>query len=288
MHEQIIREVFTSYLQREDFKLEVLERFLGGMSNFTYHVRVNNVDYVIRIANETGKDFVDYTSEKLHLHLVEEHGLTSKTYYYDLGRGHKISAYIPGTNLINDFSEEDYENIAKLLRLLHKTNIKALDYDMVGRFVRYEKLVPKLSKEYYTLKQFWLELYEKTYVQFPKVFTHGDAQRSNIIKGPTGYILVDFEFAGMNDPYYDIASFGNIDFNDSLRLLTHYLKNPPRNDDYRRVYFYRMFQVLQWHVVATYKESIGQSAALHIDFAKHAAKYLKFAQDYKEKIISLT
>lgn len=288
MHKHVIQKVFTDYLQREDFKLEVLERFLGGMSNFTYHVRVDGVDYVIRIANETGKDFVDYTSEKLHLHLVEEHSLTSTTYYYDLVHGHKISQYIPGANLINNFREEDYTNIAELLHTLHKTRIKGLDYDMVGRFERYEKLVPALSEEYYLLKQFWLDLYESTYAQFPKVFTHGDAQRSNIIKGPVGYTLVDFEFAGMNDPYYDIASFGNIDFNDSLKLLSSYLKNPPRNEDYRRVYFYRMFQVLQWHVVATYKESIGQSAALHIDFAKHAAKYLQFAQDYKDKIISLT
>lgn len=288
MHYEQIKNVFTKYLKTDDFTLVVKERFLGGMSNFTYHAIVNGVDYVIRIANRTGRDFVSYVDEKLHLHLVEPFGLTSKTLYYDLDEGHKIAEYIPGENLTSSLDTNDLENIAHLLRELHKTKIEGIDYDLVGRFTRYEKLVPQLSPLYYELKSFWLQEYENTYRKFLKIFCHGDVQRTNIIRGPEGYFFVDFEFAGMNDPFIDIAGFGNISFDDALALLPYYLKKPAGDNDYRRLYFYRMFQVLQWHLVATYKHDIGQSAALHIDFEKYAHNYLKFAEDYREKIISLS
>ncbi|HZJ89878.1 MAG TPA: phosphotransferase [Bacilli bacterium] len=288
MHTKQIKEVFIDYLQTEDYTLEIKERFLGGMSNFTYHVIVNGTDYVVRIANQTGREFVSYPGEKLHLHLVEPFLLTSKTLYYNLESGNKIAEYIPGENLANSLNAHDLENVARLLRELHATKIEGIDYDLVGRFTRYEKLVDSLSPLYYELKAFWLNEYKATYAKIAKIFTHGDVQRTNIIRGPRGYFLVDFEFAGMNDPFIDIAGFGNIDFNDALNLLPYYLKKPATDQDYRRLYFYRMFQVLQWHLVALYKHNIGQSTALQIDFEKYANNYLNFAHEYREKIISLS
>lgn len=286
MQKTKIIHAFQKYLGTKEVTLSFVQRFLGGMSNYTYHVVVNGHDYVIRIANHEGKIFVNYPIEKLHLFLLEPYGVTSKTLYYDTKSGIKIACYLPGHNLTKELTNADYEGVAIELKYLHSLSIEGINYDMVGRFTRYEKLVNNhLSSTYLELKALWLDEYKAHYEAIPKVFTHGDAQRSNIINDRDKYYLVDFEFAGMNDPFFDIASFGNIDFfNDSLRLLNYYLKREAFPHEIRRVMFYRMFQVLQWHIVALAKHLKGQSEKLHIDFQKYSQNYLSLAQLLADKI----
>ena len=49
--------------------------------------------------------------------------------------------------------------------------------------------------------------------------------------------------------------------------------------------FYRMFQALQWHQVATRKQMVGLSVVLHFDFEALAKKYLLLAETLYNEII---
>ncbi len=288
MQKEKIIETFQKYLATNHINLTYMERFLGGMSNYTYHVVVNNKDYVIRIANKDGKQFVNYPTEKLHLFLLEPYEITSKTLFYDTETGHKISEYLPGNNLTTTLTHDDFVGVASALRRLHSLPIEGVDYAKKERLDRYEKDVKDvLSDDYFALKRYWISEFNAHYARFSVVFTHGDAQRSNIVKDDKNYTLVDFEFSGLNDPFYDIASFGNIDFNDSLTLLDYYLGHKALPHEKRRVMFYRFFQVLQWHVVALVKHLNKQSEKLHIDFKKYSDNYLSFAKTLAEKIKAL-
>lgn len=288
MQKANIIKTFQKYLNTKDVTITYIERFLGGMSNYTYHVIVNGQDYVIRIANKDGKEYVSYAGEKLHLFLLEPFHITSKTLFYDTETGHKISEYLPGQNITSTLTEDDYIGVAQALHTLHDLPIEGLDYDEINRLKRYEKRIKnELSDTYFSLKKYWIHEFNAVYAAFPKVFTHGDAQRSNIVKHEVTYTLVDFEFAGNNDPFFDIASFGNISFNDSLNLLDYYLGRKAKPYEIRRVMFYRLFQVLQWHVVALAKHMKGQSEKLHIDFKEYSDHYLSFAQELSEKIKAL-
>ena len=63
------------------------------------------------------------------------------------------------------------------------------------------------------------------------------------------FTCLTLNFSGLNDPYSDVASFGNITFNDPLLLLNYYLKRQAKPAEVRRLMFNRLYQVLQWHVV---------------------------------------
>ena len=89
---------------------------------------------------------------------------------------------------------------------------------------------------------------------------------------------MDWEFAGNNDPYYDIACFGNNDFDHAEKLLPVYLEKEPTTEDFNRLYFFRTFQCLQWNNVAWYKEYIGLSKDLGVDFKFFANLYLDKAE----------
>ena len=266
-------------------EVKIDSRFKGGMSNYTYLVYIKDTPYVIRIIGDGGEPLVNPTTEKKHIQLVQPLHLNSEVVYFDTKTGVKVSKYIEGTPLSVEMDESDYPKVARALKTLHQAHLPGVDYGLKERLRRYEKLLKNPpSSLYYALKMQWLKMYDDYFGKLPKVLCHGDAQRSNLVKSDDKIYLLDWEFAGLNDPYYDIASFGNIDFKDAEKLLTFYLERTPTAFELSHIRFYRMFQVLQWHIVATYKHEIDLSKKLHLDFDKIADKYLNLAGVLLEQI----
>jgi hypothetical protein len=56
-----------------------------------------------------------------------------------------------------------------------------------------------------------------------------------------------------------------------------YLGRAASKDEIKRLTLWRTFQALQWHNVAWYKEDIGLSSELGVNFAAVAEKYLALA-----------
>lgn len=284
MKEKALKELNKVFKKTDN---EIIKRFLGGMSNYTYLAKVGNDSYVIRVVDELLNVFVDRQDELDHLKNIKPLKISNELITFDRESGVKISKYIPGVTLVEDMSFSDVEKVAKTLKRLHSSKTTGHHYGFFKRIKKYEDLLDtnEISIEYTNKLNWWIKTYQNYFRKFEEVFIHGDAQRSNILKGEDENIyLLDFEFSGMADPYYDIASFGNINFDDSLKLLDYYLDNKTTKMDIVRVKFYRIYQVLQWYLVATFKEKNGYSEKLHIDFRKYAKNYLKLANKLYEEI----
>lgn len=277
--EQEIIDLASQILKKE---VRVVERLHGGMSNYTYIIEADGVKYTFRKPGDKAENFVSRVIEYKNIQLVEPLGITNETVYLDLNTGIKIAKYIPGTVLSTVPRQSHLEAVSKTLKKMHQSGLKAENnYDHLKRLSDYEALNHTISPRYVELKQTWVNWFEH-YKQLPMTFCHGDAQPSNFIILPNQEALVvDFEFAGNNDPYYDIAQFGNLDFNDALALLDVYCDRKATKADRKRVIFYRMFLTLQWHQVATFKHEIGLSDKLHIPFDKVAIAYLDKAEALK-------
>ncbi len=159
------------------------------------------------------------------------------------------------------------------------------DYGLIERLNLYETYTDIRSDKYLDLKDKWVNMYLNERLHMPKVFCHNDAQRSNIVIGKDQIYLLDWEYAGLNEFYYDIASFGNVKFEDALELLDVYLEKKATKKEQDMVRFYRMFQALQWHQVALRKEMVGLSEVLHFDFKALSIKYLNLAETLYNEII---
>ena len=259
IEDEIIK-VATQVFEVETNEVTLDSRFKGGMSNYTYLVYVKNLPYVIRIIGEGGQYLVNPSIEEKHIEEVEHLHLNSEVVYFDAKTGVKVSKYVAGVPLSVTMDDTDYPRVAHALKTLHQAALPGEDYGLKVRLRRYEKLLKKLpSTTYYVLKMQWLKMYDTYFSHLPKVLCHGDAQRSNLVKSEDKIYLLDWEFSGLNDPYYDIASFGNIDFKDAEKLLEFYLEQKPTPFDLAHIRFYRMYQVLQWHIVASYKHEINLS-----------------------------
>lgn len=280
----IIQEHAAKAFSVEPDEVEVVERFLGGMSHLTYHIKVNGKDYTFRVIGADGNLFVDRKIEHENIKRVIPLGINNETIYFDEVSGDKAARYVEGTVLTQVDFKPHLNVIAQVLKKLHQSGIEpASDYGHIERLDLYETFTLENDPKYDFLKAKWIEIF-KTRAHMPRVFCHGDAQRSNMVLASDRLYLLDWEYSGLNEIYYDIASFGNVQFADALDLLDAYLERKATKEEQDAVKFYRMFQALQWHQVATRKDMIGLSEVVHFDFKMLAQKYLNLAETLYNEI----
>ena len=280
MERQIIKEAARIFRTSPD-QIKIEFRLLGGMSNYTYVISHNNQKYTIRILGDGAEIFVDREAEAYNLDLVTNLGIVNETVYFNVETGVKVSKYIEGEWITKDNVKDHYHEVAALLRKVHTSGYKAYsDFDPVGRIEKYQKYSNNYDPEYEEIKKWWKDKYLSNYANIPFTFTHGDCQRSNFVIGKNKLYLLDWEFTGNNDPLYDVSVYGQNDFNDAINLLPIYLERTPTDEEYYRIRFYRIQQVLMWYHVALYKDQIGLSKKLKLDFKLIADNYLKEAKHH--------
>lgn len=289
-NEQIIKKVAAKHFCVLPGMVKVHNRLMGGMSNYTYIIVVKNRKYTFRIPGKRADRFVDRVVEKHNIQLVDTLYLNNKTVYLDVEKGYKIAEYIEGQPL-SELNPLDYlKDVAIVLHTVHESGLRSdYDYNPLKRLQLYEEHTYEYDYDhtprYYELKDRFLAL-KDTYMD-PENLTlcHGDSQISNFVVTPEKEVrLMDWEFTGNNDPFYDIACFGNNDFNHALALLPVYLGREATREEQNKLYFFRSFQCLQWHNVALYKEFIGLSIELGVDFDFVANLYLDKAEKFLDSI----
>lgn len=288
-NEQRIQEVAATVFGVDPSAVQVDHRLMGGMSNYTYVFTVNGDKYTFRIPGKNAEKFVDRDIEKANIDIVDELNLNNDTIYLDVASGIKIARYLEGHPLSTTDPLGYLIDAAYVLHQVHASKHRAVnDYNPFERLARYEGHLAEFnfdhSDRYTNLKARWMG-HRDAYAD-PSRWTlcHGDSQISNFVVTDDGLRLMDWEFTGNNDPFYDIACFGNNDFDHALALLPVYLGYQPSVEDYNRLYFYRAYQCLQWHNVALYKEFIGLSVDLVVDFAMVANLYLDKTEKFLNSI----
>lgn len=272
----------------ELFNAEVtnIDRLMGGMSNYTYVVEFNSKKYTFRIPGKGAENFVDRKVEKDNIDVIKEGKFCPFPIFFEIETGYKIAEYVEG-QITSKLQEVPYQLVANTLKKVHSLPKLKHDYNPLERLSKYESITSFVDTEYLKLKEKWMNIYETVLSIVELKCCHGDSQTSNFVLDGSTLYLMDWEFAGNNDPIYDIACFGNVNFDQALELINVYF-DEVTNDHYQRLFAWRMFQCLQWHNVAKYKAEIGLSEELGIDFGFVASTYLekatKFFEDYQKYV----
>lgn len=269
---------------------KIVMRLEGGMSNYTYVVECEGKKYTYRVPGKFAEKFVDRDEEWTNIQEVDRLGLNNVTTYVEIRSGEKLAEFVEGTIMSTTDVVSYNEMSVKALKKIHGSDMKFKDYNAFGRLDTYQNYCIETGfthpQEYLDLRN-KLEELRKQYVSVTMVPCHCDYQPTNlVINGDKLYVL-DWEFAGMNDPFYDIACYGNAGFDKALSLLEAYVGHKPTEDELKRLYFHRAFQCLQWYNVAIFKDRIGLSKDLNMDFNAVALFFLNMAKDLLEKYDNL-
>ena len=268
----------------------IVKRLEGGMSNYTYVVETRGKRYTYRVPGKYAEKFVDRVEEWDNIQEVNKLSLNNATSYVEVISGEKLAEYVEGTILSETDVVSYNEMSVKALKTIHNSNLRFKDYNAFGRLADYERYCREMGfthpKEYVELRG-KLDQMRQAHAEVPMVPCHCDYQPTNLVVSGDKLYVLDWEFAGMNDPFYDIACYGNAGFDKALSLLEAYVGHKPTSQELRRLYYHRAFQCLQWYNVAIFKDRVGLSRDLNMDFNHVAAFFFGMAKDLAEQYDTL-
>ena len=268
----------------------IVKRLEGGMSNYTYVVETRGKRYTYRVPGKYAEKFVDRVEEWDNIQEVNKLSLNNATSYVEVISGEKLAEYVEGT-ILSETDVVSYNEISvKALKTIHNSNLRFKDYNAFGRLADYERYCREMGfthpKEYIELRG-KLDQMRQAHAEVPLVPCHCDYQPTNLVVSGDKLYVLDWEFAGMNDPFYDIACYGNAGFDKALSLLEAYVGHKPTSQELRRLYYHRAFQCLQWYNVAIFKDRVGLSRDLNMDFNHVAAFFFGMAKDLADQYDTL-
>lgn len=195
----------------EPFKVERM----GGLTNRTYKVYVDsNRTVVVRLPGEGTEELINRGHEKLSTELACAIGVDAKLYSFDEETGIKISEYIGASQTMSAQTMRTPENIklaAQLLSRLHNCSISTgVPFDVIDMAESYEKIIRAndvpLYNDYEEVKNIIRQIKKDYLPGVSKVACHNDPLCENwILQNNEKLYLIDWEYAGMNDPMWDLA-----------------------------------------------------------------------------------
>lgn len=229
-----------------------IEKIETGLSNDNYLITLSkNERFVVRIAREN--PLLDRKCEDKIVKILKPYDINVPCIYFNNENGNKITVYQKGHH-IDTYELDDLKKVALLLKRLHSLELKCnRDFDSLT----------KLKTYYYNLidKPFPLSKYEKLINEYQhyinkdkKILCHNDIVRGNLLFSNDKVYLIDYEYAAMNSPMFDLASFiseNNIDDEASINyFLITYFGEEVNKEMMEKFYIFHCFQDLLWSLWA--------------------------------------
>ena len=199
-------------------KIEVQKTNLG-LTNDIYCAYINGVKCAIRVPKEDISDLIG-TKEKQVLDLIKNTELDVEEIYYDPITRIRITKWVDALEFDQYTSEDKYVRATNLIKKLHTYKFKVDHYfDAVQTYESFLKNINNNLFNYQDYKHV-IDAYQN--LKQDMILCHNDLVAGNILLANDKEYLIDYEYAGMNYPIFDLMSFiseNNIDDNNIRELI---------------------------------------------------------------------
>ena len=269
--------------QDEVTNITVLKK---GMTNRSFLFSCKDKKYIMRIPGEGTDQLINRRQEAAVYQTIAGRRICDEIAYINPENGYKITEYLEGARVCDAEKEEDLQKCMKKLREFHGQKLRVdHSFDLFGQMEYYESLwegTPSAYKDYEKTKAHVLQL--KDYIEAnagERVLTHIDAVPDNFLfveeNGKEEIRLIDWEYAGMQDPHVDIAMFCIYSLYKKEQvdhLIDLYFEG--NCDDRTRIKIYCYIAVcgLLWSNWCEYKRKLG------VEFGEYSLRQYRYAKDY--------
>ena len=269
--------------QDEVTNITVLKK---GMTNRSFLFSCKDKKYIMRIPGEGTDQLINRRQEAAVYQMIAGRKICDEIAYINPENGYKITEYLDGARVCDAEKEEDLQKCMKKLREFHGQKLRVdHSFDLFGQMEYYESLwegTPSAYKDYEKTKAHVLQL--KDYIEANAgewVLTHIDAVPDNFLfveeNGKEEIRLIDWEYAGMQDPHVDIAMFCIYSLYKKEQvdhLIDLYFEG--NCDDRTRIKIYCYIAVcgLLWSNWCEYKRKLG------VEFGEYSLRQYRYAKDY--------
>lgn len=275
--------LISKILGTEEKNISNIKLLKQGPTNKTMHIEVENKEYAVRIPRMDVAQFIDRSKEKETYASLKNLSHVEHVVYFDEITGIKISEYLNNTRACDMNNLEQSKICLKFLKKIHSSHLHVSHIiDPFEQMEFYESLrkgKASLYKDYETTKRNVLNL--KSFIQDNLqefVLCHGEAVSDNYLISADGSIyLIDWEYAGMQDPDMDIALtliYSGYDKKQSDEMIDAYYPEGITNQHRRKIYAFMAVCGLLWSNWCEYKTNQG------IEFGNYAMKQYRYAKDF--------
>lgn len=258
-----------------------------GMTNRSFLFNCNNKRYIMRVPGEGTEQLIDRKKEAAVYHAIDTKGICDNIIYINPDNGYKITEYIDGARVCDLECQEDLVKSMKKLREFHEQKLQVdHDFDIFKQILFYESLwagMPSVYRDYEKTKEKVLSLqaYINEHVEY-RTLTHIDAVPDNFLfavnqNGEEEIRLIDWEYAGMQDPHVDIAMFciyAMYERKQIDNLIDIYFEGKCKPEIRIKIYAYIAAAGLLWSNWCEYKRNLG------VEFGEYSLRQYRYAKEY--------
>jgi thiamine kinase-like enzyme len=289
MHEEIkipdLTEVvarLSALLGPREGGVEPLE---GGITNRNYRVNFGGTDYVVRMPGKrTDILGIDRESERVATQTAAQLGIAPAVGAMLDRPPCLVTAFIPGRVMtVDELRQPDrLETVAHSLREFHDSQAELPSqfdcFELVERYAQVaEERGAGLPEQHAAARETAATVRKAIgrREEHAPVPSHNDLLTSNFMLDDRRVQIIDWEYAGMGDRYFDLGNFAvnnELDDDQEQQFLSAYFGEPPESRRLARLKLFRVmsdFREAMWGVVQT---AISE---LDYDFRGYAAKHFE-------------
>lgn len=254
-----------------------------GMTNRSFLFTCKNKKYIMRIPGEGTDQLINRREEAEVYSIIEDKYICDDIVYINSENGYKITEFLEDSRACDANNVDDLKACMEKLREFHSQKLTVdHEFSIFGQIDFYESLwngAPSIYRDYKKTKEnvFSLKTYINEYVE-TRCLTHIDAVPDNFLFTSSGGIrLIDWEYAGMQDPHVDIAMFCIYALYNKRqvdRLINIYFENKCPDAIRIKIYCYIAACGLLWSNWCEYKRSLG------VEFGEYSLRQYRYAKDY--------
>ena len=276
-------EIISNALNVNSIEIKELLPLKKGITNRSFSFICKDKQDIIRIPGE-GTDYLINRREEAQVYaILNGKHICDEIVYMNSQNGYKITEFLKDSRVCNANNVEDLKLCMKKLKEFHNMNLEVdHEFDIFKQIEYYESLWGNEKSAYIDYKEtkshiFSLQDYIKKNV-YNKCLAHIDAVPDNFLLTPGGGVrLIDWEYAGMQDPHIDIAMFCIYALYDRCqvdRLIDIYFDHECTLETRYKIYCYIAAGGLLWSNWCEYKRQLG------IEFGQYAFRQYQYAKDY--------
>ena len=282
IRQMIVSTGFCSYDEIQNLSI-----MKAGMTNHSYSFCVNNRKYIMRIPGEGTAQLINRRAEYEVYSKINQLDISEEVHFFDPETGIKIASFIENSRPCDANDLGDIQICMNELRHFHNRKLcVSYQFDLWGQLEYYESLLegqPSCHSDYRETKKavFGMrEFIEKNACE--RTLCHIDSVPDNFLFEKRGddsvkVRLIDWEYAGMQDPHVDIAMFAVYSMYERKevdRLIDAYFPEGCSCLTRMKIYCYIAVSGLLWSNWCEFKRKCG------VEFGSYAQRQYDYAKEY--------